>query len=151
MWKTDVGGGAPTKVTDADGYAALESLDGRWLDYTSLARGGLWRRAVDGGGDRLFSRAVRADEWANVGVVDGGAFFLAQPDAGDPELVLIQGDPGRATPLMRLSDLAWSGVTMSRDGTRALYARADRRESNIMGLRFDPPTATHSSATGPRP
>ena len=36
--------------------------------------------------------------------------------------------------LTRLPEYAWSGIAVSRDGARVIYARADRRDANIGGL-----------------
>ena len=44
IWRVEASGGAPALVTTDGGYAALESLDGRWLYYARLNRPGLLRR-----------------------------------------------------------------------------------------------------------
>ena len=33
--------------------------------------------------------------------------------------------------LARLPEFAWSGITLSRDGSRVIFAHADRRAANI--------------------
>jgi Tol biopolymer transport system component/DNA-binding winged helix-turn-helix (wHTH) protein len=135
IWRVDMDGGAARKITENGGYAALESLDGRSLYYTSLSPRGLWKRAIDGTNERLVSAAVRADDWADLAVMDGAVLFLAEPDEGDPRLMRAD-DSGTKAQLTRLPDFAWSGVGVSRDGARVLYARADHRESNIVGVRL---------------
>jgi hypothetical protein len=67
-------------------------------------------------------------------VLQRGVFFLTWPDDGDPQLAIVDtaGAPPRL--LTPLPEYAWSGIAVSRDGTRVIYARADRRDANIGGL-----------------
>jgi hypothetical protein len=37
--------------------------------------------------------------------------------------------------LARLPEFAWTGIAVSRDGSRVIYAHADRRASNIGSLK----------------
>ena len=85
-------------MTTDGGYAALESLDGRWLYYTRLDRPGLLRRAAAGGADEMVAADVRAENWPNWGVLDRGVFFLTWPDDGDPQLALLVAQPTPAAP-----------------------------------------------------
>ncbi|HTK28886.1 MAG TPA: winged helix-turn-helix domain-containing protein [Vicinamibacterales bacterium] len=124
----------PPRTIVANGYAAAESPDGRWLYYTRIDRRGLWRRRTgDDGEARLVSAAVQAEDWLNVAVTSDGVFYVAHPDAGEPRLTLI--DPaGGETPLTRLPAFAWNGIALSADGRRVIYAHADRRDANIEEL-----------------
>ena len=134
VWSADVDGGAPRAITAEGGYAALESLDGQSLYYVRIDRRGLWRRPVGGGTDTLVTDAVGADEWPNVAMVDGGICLVTDPDDGDPQLAILDAGTNRMRSLARLPGFAWSGITVSPDATRVLYARADRRDANIVGL-----------------
>jgi Tol biopolymer transport system component/DNA-binding winged helix-turn-helix (wHTH) protein len=133
LWRVAAEGGSPAQVTTDGGYAALESLDGRWLYYTRLDRPGLLRRPVAGGPDEMVAAAVRAEDWPNWGLLDRGVFYLKRPDDGDPQLVIAEA-AGPPRLLTRLPELAWNGVAVSRDGARVLYARYDRRDANIGGV-----------------
>jgi Tol biopolymer transport system component len=134
VWRVDAAGGPAAQVTSDGGYAAQESIDGRWLYYTRLDRPGLLRRPVAGGADEMVAANVRAENWPNWGVLERGVFFLTCPDDGDPQLAIVDtaGSPARL--LTRLPEFAWSGIAVSRDGARVIYARADRRDANIGGL-----------------
>ena len=134
VWRVEVAGGPATQITTDGGYAAQESIDGRWLYYTRLDRPGLLRRPVSGGADEMVATNVRAENWPNWGVLQRGVFFLTWPDDGDPQLAIVDtvGAPPRL--LTRLAEYAWSGIAVSRDGARVIYARADRRDANIGGL-----------------
>jgi Tol biopolymer transport system component/DNA-binding winged helix-turn-helix (wHTH) protein len=133
VWRVDVAGGPPTQVTTDGGYAAQESIDGRWLYFTRLDRPGLLRRAVSGGADEIVAANVRAENWPNWGVLQRGVFFLTWPDDGDPQLAIVD-TAGSPRLLTRLPEFAWSGIAVSTDGARVIYARADRRDANIGGL-----------------
>ena len=52
---------------------------------------------------------------------------------GDPQLTIVD-TTGSPRLLTRLPEFAWSGIAVSRDGARVIYARADRRDANIGGL-----------------
>lgn len=135
IWSVPVDGhGAPAAVTTNGGYAAMESRDGAWLYTLRLNRRGLWRRPTAGGGDTLVTDEIDADDWANVAIVDHAILFITRPDDGDPQIAVIEGDSNMPRPLVRVPDFAWSGLAVSNDGARVLYAHADHRESNIMGV-----------------
>ena len=123
VWRVDAAGGPAAQVTSDGGYAAQESIDGRWLYYTRLDRPGLLRRPVAGGADEMVAANVRAENWPNWGVLERGVFFLTWPDDGDPQLAIVDtaGSPARL--LTRLPEFAWSGIAVSRDGARVIYAR----------------------------
>ncbi len=137
VWLAAIGGGEPQPVTDEGGYAAFESLDGRSLYYTRLGQRGLWRRPTAGGRDTIVTEAIEAEDWPNVAAVDGGISFVTNPDDGDPRLAMLDERTHQTRLLTRLPAFAWSGVAVSRDGARILYARADRRDANIVGLLRD--------------
>ncbi len=135
IWRTSLADGAVESVVPDGGYAALESLDGRWLYFTRFGRRGLWRRPVNGGPEESIARDVAPEDSANWGVLDRGVFFLTRPDDDDPLLTVSR--PGVATDAaVRLVDYAWSGIAMPADGRDVLYARADHRDANIVGLQF---------------
>jgi Tol biopolymer transport system component/DNA-binding winged helix-turn-helix (wHTH) protein len=135
VWRVEAdGGGASESITTSGGYAAMESPDGASLYYTRLDRRGLWRRPVGGGTENLVADAIEAEDWANVAVTDGGVYFVTRPDDGDPQLAVVDERTNRMRLLTRLPEFAWSGVAVSRDGARVLYAHADRREANIVGM-----------------
>jgi Tol biopolymer transport system component len=134
IWKAEMATGRTQQVTSNGGYAAIESSDGRWLYVARLDRPGLWRRPVAGGGDTLVTERVLAEQWPNWGLYDRGVYFLAWPDDGDPCVALLPDGAPAPQLLGRLSDYAWSGIALSRDAARVVYAHADRRASNIGGL-----------------
>jgi Tol biopolymer transport system component/DNA-binding winged helix-turn-helix (wHTH) protein len=131
IWKVAVEDATATQVTSDGGYAALESLDGQWLYYTRLDRPGLLRRPASGGQAEMVAAHVRAENWPNWGVLDRGVFYLTWPDDGDPQLAIVDAPASPPRLLTRLPEWAWSGIAVTRDGARVIYAHADRRDANI--------------------
>jgi Tol biopolymer transport system component len=136
IWSAGVDGGEPRAVTTSGGYAAMESADGAFLYLARLDRPGLWRRPTTtaDGRDTLVTDAIQAEDWANVALGDRGVYFITRPDDGDLRLAMFDERTGLTQQLTRLPDFAWNGLSVSRDGARVLYAHADRRDSNIVGL-----------------
>jgi Tol biopolymer transport system component/DNA-binding winged helix-turn-helix (wHTH) protein len=118
----------------AGAYAAAESPDGRWLYYVRLHRRGLWRRASGTTDDVLVTGSIQAEDWSNLAIANDGVFIITHPDDSDPQLTFVDAATGASRALTRLPEFAWSGIAMSSDGTRVLYAHADRRESNIVEI-----------------
>jgi hypothetical protein len=111
-----------------------------------LDRPGLSKRPLAGGPETVVADHVLAEQWPNWGLYDGGLYYLAWPDDGDPCVALLdesgstQGRNGTGSPqprlLTRLPEYAWSGIAVTRDAARVIYAHADRRSSNIGALQI---------------
>jgi Tol biopolymer transport system component len=146
IWNVDLSSARTRQVTNDGGYAALESSDGRWLYVARLDRPGLSKRPLAGGPETVVADHVLAEQWPNWGLYDGGLYYLAWPDDGDPCVALLdesgstQGRNGPGSPqprlLTRLPEYAWSGIAVTRDAARVIYAHADRRSSNIGALQI---------------
>jgi Tol biopolymer transport system component/DNA-binding winged helix-turn-helix (wHTH) protein len=145
IWSVEADSGRVQPVTTDGGYAALESADGKSLFISRLDRLGLWQRPVGGGEERLVADHVAAEQWPNWGLFDGGIYFVAWPDDGEPQLNVVNAPfadypigahplTRSPTPVARLPEFAWSGVALSHDGSRVIYAHADRRSANIGSL-----------------
>jgi Tol biopolymer transport system component/DNA-binding winged helix-turn-helix (wHTH) protein len=134
IWNIDIESGRVRRVTTDGGYAALESADGNSLFISRLDRLGLWMRPLAGGAETLAAEQIAAEQWPNWGLFDGGIYFVSWPDDGDPQLMVAASPHTQPQRLARLPEFAWSGIAMSRDGSRVIYAHADRRNSNIGSL-----------------
>ncbi len=131
IWNVDAASGRVRQVTTDGGYAAIESPDGRWLYVARLDRPGLWRQPAGGGDETLIADRILAEQWPNWGLFDRGVYFVTWPDDGDPCVAVLEdGDPSPRL-LGRLPDFAWTGIAVTPDGGRIIYAHADRRASNI--------------------
>src|SRR5262245_38695034 len=134
IWNVEVETGRVRQVTTEGGYAALEAADGKSLFISRLDRPGLWQRPVAGGTETFVAEQVIAEQWPNWGLFNGGVYFVSWPDDGDPQLTVVASLHTQPKQLARLPEFAWSGIALSRDGSRVIYAHADRRSSNIGSL-----------------
>jgi hypothetical protein len=132
IWEVNVRSGEVRGF--AHGSASLESLDGHAVYTADLGSAGLNRRILADAGSTVVADRVTADQWPNWGVYDRGVYYVGYPDAGEPQLFMIENGTTIEKPMTRLPDMAWPGITVSRDGSRVIYAHADRRASNIGGL-----------------
>jgi Tol biopolymer transport system component/DNA-binding winged helix-turn-helix (wHTH) protein len=118
----------------ARGSAAIASLDGQVFYTTDLGSAGLHRRTQGNAESTVVVNRVSADQWPNWGVYDRGVYYVGYPDTGEPQLFMIENGSTIERPMTRLPSMAWPGVAVSRDGSRVIYAHADRRAANIGGL-----------------
>jgi len=134
IWNVDRATGATRQVTADGGYAAIESADGKWLYVARLDRRGLWRRPRDGGPETLVAERVLAEQWPNWGLYDRGVYYVTWPDEGDPCVAVVENGAASPRVLSRLPEYAWSGIALTRDASRVIFAHGDRRASNIGAL-----------------
>lgn len=116
------------------GFAAQESPDGQALYFTRADRAGLWRRALEGGEPALVLPFTPAGAWANWRVTANGIYFAASTAANAIALHHAGLDGTAIREVAPLAEMAWPGVALTPDGSAVLYARADRRESNILAI-----------------
>ncbi|HEY7292163.1 MAG TPA: winged helix-turn-helix domain-containing protein [Vicinamibacterales bacterium] len=134
IWKLAVDTGDAQQVTTDGGYAALASPDGRWLYVSRLDRRGLWRRPVDGGAETLVSEHAQAEQWPNWGLLANGIYYVSWPDDDDPCVTVLDNGSNAPRVLARMKDYAWTGIALTPDASRVIFAHADRRAANIGGL-----------------
>ncbi|MEJ7606802.1 MAG: hypothetical protein WKF37_11175 [Bryobacteraceae bacterium] len=71
VWKTSPSGGVATRVTQAGGFAAFESPDGRYLYYAKgRSVAGLWRVPVAGGREESMMEQLKPGYWGYWGICD---------------------------------------------------------------------------------
>jgi Tol biopolymer transport system component/DNA-binding winged helix-turn-helix (wHTH) protein len=138
VWSVDATGDgtrAP-RLDIANAVAAEGSPDGRWLYFTRPDQPGLWRapsletaaavRILDGIG------AGNTSGWS---VTRVGIYFVQERD-DEVRLMVAPLEGGDATEVATLSQFTWPGFSVTPDGAHALYARWDRRESNLMSIEY---------------
>ena len=121
----------------ADGtVAAQASTDGDWIYFTRSDRDGLWRAprgAADAG--TLIVQAIPSFNTAGWVVAGEWVYFTADADTGVwLDAVPVTG--GRPVHRASLNQMTWPGFSISPDGRHVMYARWDRRESNIMSIEY---------------
>jgi Tol biopolymer transport system component/DNA-binding winged helix-turn-helix (wHTH) protein len=128
--------GIDRTITRDGGYAALESTDARWLYFSRVDRAGLWRQPGGGGTAEEVTAELRPEHWACWGVSDAGVYWLAR-EAGDVLAVrLLRADAAQPQTIERITDLAWPGLELSRDGRTLMYSRLGRHSSNLVLLAY---------------
>ena len=134
LWKIPAGGGPAQQVTAKGGFECAESLDRQYLYYTKAPNiAGIWRMPA-GGGEEEFVPQLRAVErfryWE---VRRRGIYFVdarRQPvlklfDFGSAQVIAKRQMPGSPVDSLR-------GLSVSPDGTEALYTKSDAMVSQIM-------------------
>jgi Tol biopolymer transport system component/DNA-binding winged helix-turn-helix (wHTH) protein len=132
--RVPLAGGTPERVTSGGGYRAQETLDGKVLVFSRCEGNRLYAMPLPSGPvSPVADRVLGPVDW---GVFPQGVYFLWRPQGSpDPVLARIPAGPGLPVPV---PDLAWPGFDLSGDGSRLLYARIGRHESNLVLLSFAP-------------
>jgi Tol biopolymer transport system component/DNA-binding winged helix-turn-helix (wHTH) protein len=85
VWKITPEGNSLTQITQQGGFAALPSLDGKFLYY---AKGrdvaGLWRVPVDGGEEMKLLDGPPVGGWGYYAVTSDGIYYPDMPGPGKP-------------------------------------------------------------------
>ncbi|HVT58891.1 MAG TPA: winged helix-turn-helix domain-containing protein [Thermoanaerobaculia bacterium] len=133
VWKLRLATGERDQVTIGGGYSSQESATGRDLFYSRIDRPGIWRLPLAAGGrESLAAPGLAPGNWGSWTVTGDGIYYLSQ---GDPPAVqLLPFGASRPVSLATLTDLAWPGFTLSPDRRALVYARASRRECDIVRL-----------------
>jgi Tol biopolymer transport system component len=122
-----------TQVTTDGGYAASESFDGRSIVFTRLDAPGLWTMPIGGGPSVVLVPQIRAGETANWRVTRRGIYYLGETGT---QLVArrtpLTGGPGED--VASITGFSWPGFAVAPDDTSVVFARWDRRESNVMAV-----------------
>jgi hypothetical protein len=133
LWKAGFPAGPLVQVSGHGGAAAFESADGRWVYYGKRGVAGLWRRPVTGGPEAQVIARGHAMFW---GMHDRGACWM-DPLASDVVVECLDFDSSRVSTVARLPNdgryrATGPGFAVSPDGTRLLYVRVSRQESDLM-------------------
>ena len=129
------GTGVAVQVTQAGGFAAMESPDGASLYYTKHDRPGIWRRPVNGEGEEeQVLEAVSNKDWGNWAVVEEGLYFVQRKEGRARVSFYSFATAQTSDVLMPDQDIPWMdpALAISRDGHWVLYGQVGRRESDLM-------------------
>jgi Tol biopolymer transport system component/DNA-binding winged helix-turn-helix (wHTH) protein len=132
VWRLDLAGGDPVQVTEGGGYRALATSGGDLL-FTRADEAGLWRLSPGGGApERLLDDLAPVDRlnWVLAGET---IYYVTRPNPDSPHLArlgLATGERELLGPLQRFP--FGSGLAATPSGGAVLFARHDRRESDLM-------------------
>ena len=137
VWSVDaMSQGAEPRLEVRDAVAAQVSADGESVYFTRADQPGLWRRTSQ---DAATAARVIGDvpigstlTWH---VTSRGIYFV-QDVQGEVRLLFAPLAGTAATMVATLTQFSWPGFSITPDGTRVLYARWDRRESNLMSIEY---------------
>jgi Tol biopolymer transport system component len=131
IWKMPAQGGQAAQVTKQGGFAALESIDGKFLYYVKAATGPIWRMPVEGGEESLI--LDRQIAWSHWRVMEKGILFL-DSGATRPEIDFFDVVTHQLKQIATVGRERgmWGGFAVSPDGRRILFARVDQIDSEIV-------------------
>jgi Tol biopolymer transport system component/DNA-binding winged helix-turn-helix (wHTH) protein len=137
VWSVAASGTDRTARLDvANAVAAQSSPDGQWLYFTRPDRAGLWRAPADHPEDATrVTDAVAAGNTIGWTVTAAGVYFVEERD-DQVRLMMAPLAGGSAVEVATLPQFTWPGFSVTPDGTHALYARWERRDSNLLSLEY---------------
>jgi Tol biopolymer transport system component/DNA-binding winged helix-turn-helix (wHTH) protein len=134
IWKMPSAGGPAVQVTNHGGYAAFESLDGKFLYYTKYqAVPGIWRIPTSGGEETEVIPTFEPEYWGYWGVVEDGIFYLdttAKPAIGFYDF--LTGRTTRVFDIERRPAREVTGLAVSPGGGAILYTQLDAFSRDIV-------------------
>jgi len=134
VWKAPAEGGEAVQVTKKGGFAALESLDGKFIYYAKNrdAPGPLWRMPVEGGKESPVPGLAEAVPWGQWAVLDQGIYFINAET--HPTIEFFSFATGQATQIAQLEKRVLGGpsLAVSSDGRWILYVQVDRNDTDLM-------------------
>jgi dipeptidyl aminopeptidase/acylaminoacyl peptidase len=113
--------------------AVSVQLAGDRIYFTRPDRPGVWRWHGSTGAPELVDGGVPAGD-SNNWQVAGDTVYAAAGDGRSVVLRRVSLTGGESAPVAELPQYSWPGFSITPDGAYALYARWDRRESNIMAI-----------------
>jgi eukaryotic-like serine/threonine-protein kinase len=136
IWKMPAAGGAAIQLTRGGGQIPVESPDGRTVYYVrGRGESSLWQVSTEGGEEtQVFEARVDPGNWA---VAGRGIYFLtSQPRQGQSTLGFFDFATRQTTQITTLEGpmetFQISGLTVSPDEHRVLYAQRDKLVFNLM-------------------
>jgi Tol biopolymer transport system component/DNA-binding winged helix-turn-helix (wHTH) protein len=134
VWKMPPTGGPALQVTRHGGFAAFESLDGKFLYYAKgLTLPGLWRIPTKGGEEVELINSLGAGYWGNWAVVDNGIYYL--DTTAKPGIAFFNIITHRTTRVFDVENrpvLEQPGLAVSPDKSTILYTQLDALNSDIL-------------------
>jgi Tol biopolymer transport system component/DNA-binding winged helix-turn-helix (wHTH) protein len=132
VWGRAADGSGTAAIVIRDGYAVQPGPEGA-LYFSRADRPGLWKVTPAGAESQQVVDAPSAGVWASWSVARTGIYII-QSRGRDIQLTRVPLAGGTREIVASLPNYSWPGISISPDGSSALYARWDRRESNIMAL-----------------
>jgi Tol biopolymer transport system component/DNA-binding winged helix-turn-helix (wHTH) protein len=138
IWRQPLAGGPAVRMTANGGFAAFESPDGRWLYFSKGGKTrGIWRMAaaLPGSAETPVLEAVAGSMWGNWAVGAKGIYYIDwQAPPGHSAIKYFAFGSKSTQVLDELTNVPAvndSGLAVSPDESRILFAQVDRYGSDI--------------------
>jgi Tol biopolymer transport system component len=140
IWRMPSDGGVARPVTEGEASQAFEATDGKTLYFVRDDNApGVWSMPTTGGREEFVVDDVLQNRWA---VIDAGIAFMARPRGSRGRHIRLYDVKSKT--IQTVAELAdaeyWSGFTMTRDGSMALWPKTDVYTNHLMIIdRWRPP------------
>jgi Tol biopolymer transport system component len=135
LWKIQLNGGSPVRVTTKGGVYAIESRDGRFLYYAKFGECGIWKKSLDSAEEsRLPIHVCKWDDWD---VTREGIYFLNLDFPPNGRIEFFDFAQGQSTPILALDKPVslFGGLAVSPDGKSLVFGLNELNESYIMVMK----------------
>jgi Tol biopolymer transport system component len=142
IWKVQLNGGPPVKVTRNGGTFAAESADGRFLYYSKFSVPGIWKMPLQGGEEsHVLDQPYREPTipsgagwlaWWDWALARDGIYFLNFATKPYATVEFFEFATQKIFPIWTLTKFPGFGLSISADGKSILYVQNDINLSNIM-------------------
>jgi Tol biopolymer transport system component len=135
VWSVNPSAPSPPRLEVANAVAAQAAPDGTAWYFTRADQPGLWRTVSNSGTsvERVLDTVATGDELGWTVSRDGLYFVAVQNDTVRLHRAPLMG--GESVEIATLAQFTWPGFSLTPDG-EVLYARWDRRDSNLMSIEF---------------
>jgi hypothetical protein len=123
------------QITKQGGFAAWESLDGKYVYYAKHDQPNpeIWRVSSTGGDEQIVSPGVRPGTWASWSVSDNGIYFVGGALNNTPTLSYYEFSTQRLREFTSLDTFPFWFATTT-DGSRAVLSREIADGSSIVEM-----------------
>jgi len=142
IWKVQLNGGPPVKVTRNGGAFAAESADGRFLYYSKYSVPGIWKMPLEGGEEsRVLDQPYREPTipsgagwlaWWDWAVARDGIYFLNFATKPYATLEFFEFATQKTLPIWTLPKPPGFGLSIAADEKSILYVQNEIGISSIM-------------------
>ena len=133
IWRVPSGGGNAVQVTDAGGWAAFESVDGKTLFYSKFGASTLYARPLGGGREREILGDFDAPT-RDFAVFNDGLYYCGIPKNGSRPILFFSFATGKSRPLGRVDGATFFGFTVSPDRKSILVSKSSSSGRDLMQI-----------------
>lgn len=133
VWSVDAANTRDVRLEIADAVAAHAATDGSALFFTRPHQPGIWKVSASSPPERVVDKVAAGNTLGWMVNADAIYFLDERDDSVRVRRAPVGGGP--STEVATLTQLSWPGFSVAPDGA-ILYARWDRRDSNLMSIEY---------------